>query len=92
MSREVRMASTYDMDALLTSPQAVALFALHGVSISKQAIYRWRTLGRVHAKGHNTQGQPLYRLGDLLTAEQDTRRNPKSSRNLERRSMQLCHV
>jgi len=77
---------TYDMDAMLTSPQAVAFFATKGIHISKQGIYRWRTLNHIRVKGENEQSQPLYRLGDLLAAERDTRRNPKSSRH-ERRSL-----
>lgn len=80
----VNVAPRYDMDALLTSPQATAYFAEHDLDISRQAIYRWRTLGHIRAVGRNEHGQPLYRFGDLLAAEARTRRNPQSTRNRSR--------
>lgn len=74
----------YDLDTRLTSPQAIAYFARHGLTISRQAIYRWRTLGHITVLGTNAQEQPLYRFGDLIEAERLTRRNPQSTRNRSR--------
>lgn len=89
---------SYDLDAQLTSPQAIAFFAGVGVTITKQAIYSWRrhglrVIGLARCRHCTTDPsqckstqphQPLYRLGDLLDTERRTRTNPKSTRHPSR--------
>lgn len=76
------------LDQLVTSPQAIAYFKMHGVTVTKQLIYRWRELGHLREAGRNQQEQPLYRLRDVLEAEKKSRRNKYSSR----RKPQLIEV
>ena len=75
------VTAVYDMDAKLTIAEAEMYFRQCGQNISRAAVNRWRSLGRIDSAGTNSKGQHLYRLGDLLRAEAATRRSPNSRRS-----------
>ncbi len=60
-----------NFDARLTPAQAALV-----LQVSRQLVNYWRTTGKIVP---DDTGR--YRYGDLLTAERDTRRSTKSSRN-----------
>lgn len=78
MSRGISVyAPSFNPDALVTAAEAAASPHLHGVS--RQLIGMWRHLGKLSARG--TRGRsPLYRYGDLLQVERETRRSGYSHR------------
>lgn len=61
-----------DLDVRLTATQSA-----HLVGISKQLFNYWRTAGKV-----TPDAAGLYRWGDVLEAERQTRRAPQSHRQL----------
>lgn len=63
-----------NLDALIPAHQAALL-----AKVSRQVIYRWRTLGHLEPAAER-KGRPLYRVGDVLEAERITRRSPRSHR------------
>jgi predicted transcriptional regulator len=73
-----------DYEAGLTREQAARMLGVTPASISMWALRGWRTADggkrilTVVGRGH--RNQRLYRLGDLLEAERDTRINPNSRR------------
>jgi hypothetical protein len=64
-----------DMDALLPANLA-ALRA----GVSRQLFNYWRASGKIQPVDTDQRGRPLYRHGDILTVERDTRRSPNSHR------------
>jgi DNA-binding transcriptional MerR regulator len=64
----------YDPDARLPAHLAARL-----VGVSRQLINYWRASGLIVPVGHRGRS-PLYRLGDILAVEADTRRSPQSRR------------
>lgn len=79
------MPPTYDKDARLNLAEAALYFGL-----SKATINRWYSLGHLADIQHDDRGHRLYRFGELLQAERNTRRNPNSSRSLVRRGVRLA--
>lgn len=73
---------TFDPNARLTVAQAASYFGM-----SKAAINRWYSLGRLTDIRHNADGQRLYLFAELLRAERDTRRSSNSSRSRVRRGL-----
>jgi hypothetical protein len=61
-----------NLDALVTAAEFRRYLALAGGAVSLAAISMWRTRGRIEVHGHRGNS-PLYRLGDLLDVEADTR-------------------
>lgn len=55
---------TVDLDARVTAAEGARL-----LGVERHVIYMWRRNGKVQAQDKR------YRLGDLLVAERDTRRN-----------------
>ena len=70
-----------NLDALVTATEAAS--RLRGVSI--HLIGMWRHAGKVTVRDMRGRS-PLYRWGDLLQVERDTRRSPRSARNPARRA------
>jgi hypothetical protein len=64
----------YDPDARLPAHLAARL-----VGVSRQLINSWRASGRLQPVGRRGRS-PLYRLGDILRVEADTRRSSQSRR------------
>jgi DNA-binding transcriptional MerR regulator len=64
----------YDPDARLPAHLAARL-----VGVSRQLINYWRASGLIQPVGHRGRS-PLYRLGDILRVEADTRRSSQSRR------------
>lgn len=73
---------TYNMDDLLSGKEAAA-----AARVSQQTISYWAAKGYLKDQSEGI-GRPRYRRGDVLDAERDTRRNPRSSRSTVRRSAQ----
>lgn len=68
-----------DMDAHLTGAQAATY-----VGESKQLVRKWRADNKLHPVAYTAAGAPLYRLGDVLAVERDTRESPHSNRRAAR--------
>lgn len=68
-----------NLDALVTAREAEDYPALRAVHVTRHLIYVWRAAGRLKARGHRGRS-PLYRWGDILAAERDTRRSGSSYR------------
>jgi hypothetical protein len=64
----------WDMDALVP-----ASMAARAANVSKQLFNYWRRSGKVKPAGERN-GHALYRLGDVLKVESETRRAPQSHR------------
>lgn len=66
-----------DLDALLPGYLAARL-----VGVPKQRIIAWRNRPRnpLPVAGRDPAGRPLYRAGDVLAVERETRHSPKSHR------------
>ena len=63
-----------DMDALITGAQAARL-----AGVTRAAVCIWRNRGRLEVR--RTRGRsPLYRLGDVLDVERETRQSGKANR------------
>jgi hypothetical protein len=66
-----------DLDALVTATEAAASPHLHGVS--RHLIGMWKLAGKVQTRGKRGRS-PLYRYGDLVVVERETRRSGRSHR------------
>lgn len=64
----------YDPDARLPAHLAARL-----VGVSRQLVNYWRASGLLQPVGRASRGY-VYRLGDVLEAERQTRRSPNSRR------------
>jgi hypothetical protein len=71
-----------NLDARVTAAEASRL-----LPVSRQLIAMWRSAGKVVVRGKRG-ASPLYRLGDLIKVEHETRQTRKSSRYVERPSME----
>jgi hypothetical protein len=73
-----------DHEAGLTRDQAARLLCVTPATVSMWALRGWRSEdGRrrtLTVVGYGHRNQRLFRLGDLLEAERDTRQNPNSRR------------
>lgn len=73
-----------DLEAGLTREQAVKVLGVTPATISMWALRGWKSADgcRRHLAvvGRGRRNERLYRLGDLLEAERDTRLNPNSRR------------
>lgn len=72
-----------NLDALV----APAEIAVHMPDLTRHTIAMWVQRGKLQPRGRRGR-TPLYRWGDVLAVERDTRRNPKSSRHRDRRTDQ----
>lgn len=61
-----------DLDALITAAEFRRYLAIAGGDASLAVICMWRNRGLVTVAGHRGRA-PLYRLGDLLDVEYETR-------------------
>jgi len=68
-----------NLDALVTAREAEDYPALKAFHVTRHLIYLWRASGRLKARGKRGRS-PLYRWGDILQAERDTRRSGSSHR------------
>jgi hypothetical protein len=68
-----------NLDALVTAREAADYPALKAHHVSRHLIGMWKTLGKLNAKGKRGRS-PLYRFGDILEVERDTRRSGASHR------------
>lgn len=66
-----------DLDALVTAAEAAASAHLRGVS--RHLIGMWRLSGKLEVKAMRGRS-PLYRYGDILIVERETRRSGYSHR------------
>lgn len=64
-------------DVLVTATEAAASPHLKGVC--RHLIGMWKTLGKLTVKGRRGRS-PLFRYGDILDVERDTRRSGHSHR------------
>lgn len=73
-----------DLEAGLTREQAARFLGVSPATVSMWALRGWRaadgTQRHLTVVGRGPRNVRLYRLGDLLEAERDTRRNPNSRR------------
>lgn len=67
------------LDALVTAREAMDHPGLRAQRVCRHTIAWWRTSGRLTVRGKRGRS-PLYRFGDLLEAERDTRLAVKRSR------------
>jgi hypothetical protein len=66
-----------DLDAEVTAVEAASV-----LGVDRHVIYMWRALGKVDPVGSRGRS-PLYRWGDLLGVERETRANdPAGQRSL----------
>lgn len=65
----------YDLDAKLPAHLAAAQ-----VGVSRQLVNWWRRSGKLKPAAKASRGY-VYRLGDVLEVERDTRRSPNSRRS-----------
>lgn len=63
-----------NLDALITGAQAARL-----ANVTRANVCAWVTAGKLTAKRHRGRS-PLYRLGDVLAVERETRQSGKSHR------------
>lgn len=77
------MPSPVNLDAGLTRAEAARLFGVPPATVSMWALRGWTTSAGEHRSltvvGKRGRDR-LYRYGDLVDAEADTRRNPNSRR------------
>jgi hypothetical protein len=68
-----------NLDALIPAHQAALL-----VRVSRQLVRKWtlRPTNPLRPADVAPDGRPLYRVGDVLDVERETRRSPKSHRQL----------
>lgn len=50
------------------------------VRVSRQLLNWWRRTGKLTPAAADRTGRPLYRLGDVVQVERQTRRSPQSHR------------
>jgi hypothetical protein len=74
------MASVIHNDAQVTGAEAAAWFRQRGQHITRRTISDWRRAGHVTPVGQLPNGWPLYRFGDLIKVEGDTRMSGHSHR------------
>lgn len=72
-----RLTVDLDMNAHLRAGQAA-----EQVGVSKQTFNYWRRQGKITPVAHDRAGRALYRLGDALVVERDTRQAKQSSRTV----------
>lgn len=70
-----------NLDAHVTASEAVADPAMKAQHVTIPLICMWRKLGKLRAVGKRGRS-PLYRWGDILTVEAQTRMSGKSHRNV----------
>lgn len=68
-----------DLDALVTAREAEEYRALQAHHVTRHLIYVWRGLGKLRPAGWRGRS-PLYRFGDILQVERDTRLSGSSNR------------
>lgn len=68
-----------NLDALVTAREAQDFAALRAHRVCRHLIGMWRHAGRLTAQGKRGRS-PLYRFGDILKAERDTRVSGSSHR------------
>lgn len=68
-----------NLDALVTAREAQDYPALRAARVCRHLIGMWRHAGRLTVKGQRGRS-PLYRFGDILRAERDTRVSGRSRR------------
>lgn len=68
-----------NLDALVTAREAQDYPALKAAHVTRHLIYVWRATGRLRSRGKRGRS-PLYRFGDILKAERDTRCSGSSHR------------
>lgn len=68
-----------NLDALVTAREAEDYPALRANHVSRFLIGMWKRLGKLEPKGQRGRS-PLYRFGDILEVERDTRRSRHSRR------------
>lgn len=61
-----------NLDALVTPREAEELPALRAHHVTRHRIGQWARQGRYPVRGHRGRS-PLYRFGDILRVERDTR-------------------
>ena len=69
-----------DFEALVTPAEILTQMP----DLERHTITMWAQRGKLTAKKHRGR-TPLYRWGDVLAVERDTRLNPKSRRHRTRR-------
>lgn len=74
-----------NLDALVTAREAQDHPGLKAQRVCRHTIAWWRTSGRLTVKGKRGRS-PLYRFGDVLQVERDTRLSGYSNRAEECRS------
>lgn len=68
-----------NLDARVTAREAEEFDPLRVHNVKRHLIYVWRAQGRIEPVGHRGRS-PLYRWGDILEVERDTRRSGASHR------------
>lgn len=68
-----------DLDALVSAREAEDYPPLQAQGVTRRLIYEWRADGRLKPRGQRGRS-PLYRFGDILRVERDTRRSGCSYR------------
>jgi hypothetical protein len=61
-----------DLDALVSAREAEDYPPLRAHGVTRRLIYEWRGDGRLTPRGQRGRS-PLYRFGDILEVERDTR-------------------
>jgi hypothetical protein len=74
-----------DLDAEVTAPEAQSYKPLKVHGVCRHTITWWRRAGHIAPVGKRGRS-PLYRWGDLLRAERDTRMSGQSHRSSRCRS------
>src|SRR5262249_24503153 len=74
----------FNLDAEVTATEAAASDALRG-NVCRHLIGMWKHKGKLTVRGMRGRS-PLYRYGDILKVERDTRRSGYSHRSEECRS------
>jgi len=69
------MGGRANLDALVPT-----WFICHWLDVSKQTVNYWVSAGKLTPAARDGHGRPLYRYGDVLAVERDTRRSGKSRR------------
>lgn len=68
-----------DLDALVSAREAEDYPPLRAQRVTRHLIYVWRAEGRLKPRGQRGRS-PLYRFGDILRVERDTRLSGLSNR------------
>jgi hypothetical protein len=76
-----------NLDALVTAREAEDYPALRAARVTRHLIYAWRSSGRLTQHGTRNRS-PLYRWGDILQAERDTRVSGSSHRGPRERQLE----